>query len=72
MSVLDLGEMSLTAYTNLDGELVDTGKLEWLEDAVELVETEEGEERVECARYWIEGEHSVWLNEDLVEVQIVY
>jgi hypothetical protein len=64
-------------YTDEDGHLVTVPCLDWLEDSSYWAEGEEANheagEYLPCSRYYIgeaDGDsQSVWLNDDLVEVQ---
>ncbi|MFZ1342926.1 hypothetical protein [Thiothrix eikelboomii] len=62
-------------YTDQDGYLVAVPCLDWLEDGVYWADSEDDEigEYLPCSRYCIgeaDGDsQSIWLNDDLVEVQ---
>ncbi|UOG91793.1 MAG: hypothetical protein L3K52_16635 [Candidatus Thiothrix sulfatifontis] len=58
------------SYTDLNGEIVQVDMLDWLEDGYY---TDDEGDRMPCSRYCIGDDDgdgiSVWLNEDMVEVE---
>ncbi|UOG91557.1 MAG: hypothetical protein L3K52_15365 [Candidatus Thiothrix sulfatifontis] len=69
--------MNTNYYTDLSGEIVQVEMLEWLEDGTYFDEDQNDDESIlvelPCSRYCIGHEDgdgiSVWLNEDMQEVE---
>lgn len=60
------------SYTNIEGETIECDII-WLEDETKLVVGEFEEETwVDCTRYLVAPEESVWVDEDMQEVQEIY